>query len=122
MLTGLPKFMEKRQLGVAATLARRQGRGSACSGPQPELQEEDGGDWRCHSLLSSRGGPGAPRVHEGEVVRTKEEPVPLTPELEDLYGRGTEELSDTDKENSGPFSGSTVTSFPLKANLLVGQV
>ena len=35
MLTGIPKFMRKRQLGVAATLAQETREDSACPDPQP---------------------------------------------------------------------------------------
>ena len=97
MLTGLPKFMEKRQLGVAATLARRRGRVVPVRVLNPSSRKRTVviGDaiasYQAVEVLEHQ------ESMKGRVVRTKEEPVPLTPELEDLYGRGTEELSDTDK-------------------------
>ena len=97
MLTGLPKFMERRQLGVAATLARRRGRVVPVRVLNPSSRKRTVviGDaiasYQAVEVLEHQ------ESMKGRAVRTKEGPVPLTPELEDLYRRGTEELSDTDK-------------------------
>ena len=97
MLTGLPKFMERRQLGVAAALARRRGRVVPVRVLNPSSRKRTVviGDaiasYQAVEVLEHQ------ESMKGRAVRTKEGPVPLTPELEDLYRRGTEKLSDTDK-------------------------
>ena len=97
MLTGLPRFMGKRQLGVAAILARRRGRIVPVRVLNPSSRKRTVviGDalasYQAVEVLEPR------ESMKGRAVRTREGSAPLTPELEDLYERGTEELSHADK-------------------------
>ena len=97
MLTGLPRFMGKRQLGVAAILARRRGRIVPVRVLNPSSRKRTVviGDalasYQAVEVLEPR------ESMKGRAVRTREGSAPLTPELEDLYERGTEELSPSDK-------------------------
>ena len=97
MLTGLPRFMGKRQLGVAAILARRRGTIVPVRVLNPSSRKRTVviGDalasYQAVEVLEPR------ESMKGRAVRTREGSAPLTPELEDLYERGTEELSHSDK-------------------------
>ena len=119
MLTGLPRFMGKRQLGVAAILARRRGRIVPVRVLNPSSRKRTVviGDalasYQAVEVLEPR------ESMKGRAVRTREGSAPLTPELEDLYERGTEELSHSDKgrlrsllESSATFSLPRQTSGP----------
>ena len=98
MLTGIPKFMRKRQVGVAATLARRRGKVVPVRVLNPSARKRFVaiGDvmaaYQAVEVLED------PACSKGRAVRTRDGPSPWAPELEDLYERGKEELGDGDSD------------------------
>ena len=98
MLTGIPKFMRKRQLGVAATLARRRGKIVPVRILNPSARKRFVaiGDvmaaYQAVEVLED------PARSKGRAVQTRDDPSPWTPELEDLYEWGKEELGDGDSD------------------------
>ena len=83
MLTGIPKFMRKRQVGVAATLARRRGKIVPVRVLNPSARKRSVaiGDimaaYQAVEVLED------PARSKGRAVRARDGPSPWAPELED---------------------------------------
>ena len=90
--------MRKRQVGVAATLARRRGKVVPVRVLNPSARKwfvaigEVMAVYQAVEVLED------PACSKGRAVRTRDGPSPWAPELEDLYERGKEELGDGDSD------------------------
>ena len=95
MISGKAQFMKKRQLGVAATLARRQGRIVPVRVLNPSSRKRF---VRIHDAVATYQAVyvlEAPGKDKGRVAAVRE--PTLAPELEELYARGKEGLEDAEK-------------------------
>ena len=98
MLTGIPKFMRKRQVGVAATLARRRGKVVPVRVLNPSARKRFVAIGDVMAVYQAVEVLEDPACSKGRAVRTRDGPSPWAPELEDLYERGKEELGDGDSD------------------------
>ena len=98
MLTGIPKFMRKRQVGVAATLARRRGKVVPVRILNPSARKRFVAIGDVMAVYQAVEVLEDPACSKGRAVRTRDGPSPWAPELEDLYERGKEELGDGDSD------------------------
>ena len=122
MLTSLPRFMGKRQLGVAAILARRRGRIVPVRVLNPSSRKRTVVIGDALASYQAVEGPGATGVHEGEGGPNPGGISTLDPlNWRTCMREGQRNLVTLTREDSGPSSRSSATFSLPRANLWAGR-